>query len=67
MILAPGIYEIKACIFSKGSTVSVLINGEALDFDKNDENSNILSNMRGKNVNQNKKKSKGKDFYGNKV
>lgn len=47
--------------------MSVLINGEALDFDKNDENSNILSNMRGKGVNQNKKKSKGKDFYGNKV
>lgn len=47
--------------------MSVLINGEALDFDKNDENSNILSNMRGKTVNQNKKKSKGKDFYGNKV
>jgi hypothetical protein len=27
LILAPGIYEIKACIFSKSSTINVLING----------------------------------------
>jgi hypothetical protein len=35
--------------------------------DKNDENSNILSNMRGKSVSQTRKKGKGKDFCGNKL
>jgi len=43
LIIAAGIYEVTACVFSKGSIISILANGEQVNLNKGEENGNTIN------------------------